>query len=982
MASSNKLNLAITVNGQEVETTLTNLNKSFYKLRNSVNKLEEGTDEWVTANKELAKVEKERERQIKVQKEFREEISRTIDAQERSADVLLDFGENMSFAFAALKAGDMVAFQAAWLKIRASIAAAGKAALAFIATPIGATLAVLAGVGLVTSKWFSYNKEIAESVKLTQQLTKFDGKELSQYRAAVQATAETFDKEFNEVLRSANSLSKQMGITQQEALGLINQGLTRGADINGDFLKKLEEYPVQFKNAGYSAQEFIDIATQEAKGGVYDDKLIDALKEADLALKEMTKTQQDALKNAFGEKFANDIAKGVSSGVMTTQEALNQIIKKSNEMGLNLQQKQQLVADIFKGAGEDAGGFAVIIEQINEAFDEENKKLNENEEATLRLVEANTEYEQALADLFDSSQSGFPAMLSNIKAITTEIITGSLVALRRMFSTIEELENQAASKGKSDAIKRIYDNATKLGTTAAEEAKIQMEATESNIERLRSKIENFPWYGLGKTKLKEELAAQESYLNELTNIAKGKSQEYTDYVNSITSVDGTGNDGLSEEEKKAQEEARKKALEERKKLLQELQKLQDDYDNRTTKRVEEGDEVSTAEREKYEALQKANRLRASLELLEQIEAEHDLKIQEAKDAKQARELEEIRAFDERKRALLDELELAKAETDEEKEEIKQEQELEKQEIDNEKETEKFEAELERLNIQGQEKADLLAQLAEMQELRLLGIKTKYLKKGKEAEQQALQAKLAALDSGLNAAISVAGEEGEVGQALLFLKRSFALAEIAINAQKAIQNIQLSAASATGNIAEGASKTASIGYPWNIIPLVGYFIQAAAIISSMTKAKSAVSKAKSAKFARGGFTDNFGQGYIDETGHEVAGVVHKNEYVVPEFVRKDPEVPQILAYLESKRKRKLGMYANGGDTVEDFSATAATSGRAADSYLVNAVDRLIAKLDEPIYAETLYGVEAEVKRQEVQKKLDQIKKDSKIKKDKQ
>ena len=245
MARSNKLNLAITVNGQEIDNTMKNLNRSFFKLRGSVNKLEEGTEEWVAANKELAKVEKERERQIKVQREFREEIKKTIDAQENSVEVLGAFGENMGFAFAALKNGDMVAFQSAWKGITANIGQAGKAALAFISTPIGATIAVLATIAAVTSKWINYNKAISKSIILTEQLTGFEGQELSRYRAEVQAVADTFDKEFNEVLRSANSLSKQMKISQQEALLLIEQGFSRGADAGGDFLKN-------WKNIRYS----------------------------------------------------------------------------------------------------------------------------------------------------------------------------------------------------------------------------------------------------------------------------------------------------------------------------------------------------------------------------------------------------------------------------------------------------------------------------------------------------------------------------------------------------------------------------------------------------------------------------------------------------------------------------------------------------------------------------------------------------------
>lgn len=998
MASSNKLNLAITVNGQEVETTLTNLNKSFYKLRNSVNKLEEGTDEWIAANKELAKVERERERQIKVQKEYREEIKQTIEAQEKSVDVLLDFGENMSMAFAALKAGDMVAFQAAWKGIASSIGMAGKAALAFIATPVGAALAVLAGVALVTSKWVNYNKEIAESVRLTKQLTDFDGDELSNYRAAVQATADTFDKDFNEVLRSANSLSKQMGITQQEALDLINEGFIRGADTGGEFLKKIAEYPVQFKNAGYSAQDFIDIATQEAKGGIYDDKLIDALKEADLALKEMTKTQQDALKNAFGAKFANEIAKGVASGRMTTEDAINAIIKKSNEMGLNLQQKQQLVADVFKGAGEDAGGFAVIMEQLNQAFDDQNKVLDENEAATLRLVKANTENEQALAALFDASQSGFPAMLTNIKSIWQEIKTGVLVQLKNMFTSIEKLKEQAGFEGQSEAVKRIYENTKLFGTSTAEEAKIQIQNTLKNIETIKKKIEDVgfidkvinPFAGDKKKQYEIQLSSAEKYLEELTLIAKDKSIKYQEYVDSIGATEtdaGNGDGGQTDDEKKAAEERAKLALAEEQKRLDALQKLQEEYDAKTTERVEQN-LTDKAEREKSEALAEAQRLGAKFDLIEQITAEHDLKIQEAKaedkkneEAEAEKELQKIRDFEARKQAVLDELELAQAETDEEKDAILQEQEIEKEEEEYEKQVEKFEKEMADLQLTEDEKTQLLVALNELRERKIDAIKTKYGKKQEDRDEEAYKKKMKLINDSLDAAINAAGAESNVGKGLLLIKQVIAAREMAIQLGLFKGKLILNQAAAIGNTTEGATKTASAGFPQNIPLLIGFFAQVAGIIAGFSKAKSASSSVRTSGFARGGFTDAFGQGYKDESGHEVAGKVHINEYVVPEFMRKEPEVPQILNYLEGKRKRKLGMYANGGEVSDSpapfsFGSPDASMDIAANNALLQ---RLLDKLEEPIITHTLYDTEAALARQQVDKKLNKIQQDSKIKK---
>lgn len=68
----------------------------------------------------------------------------------------------------------------------------------------------------------------------------------------------------------------------------------------------------------------------------------------------------------------------------------------------------------------------------------------------------------------------------------------------------------------------------------------------------------------------------------------------------------------------------------------------------------------------------------------------------------------------------------------------------------------------------------------------------------------------------------------------------------------------------------------------------------------------VASVLAATFEKGGFTG--GLGFKDHTGHEVAGVVHKDEYVAPSKVLKDPESREPISKLEKIRK-KLGYTGN-------------------------------------------------------------------------
>ena len=65
------------------------------------------------------------------------------------------------------------------------------------------------------------------------------------------------------------------------------------------------------------------------------------------------------------------------------------------------------------------------------------------------------------------------------------------------------------------------------------------------------------------------------------------------------------------------------------------------------------------------------------------------------------------------------------------------------------------------------------------------------------------------------------------------------------------------------------------------------------------------------YARGGYTK--GLGFTDETGYEVAGVVHGKEYVTPEWLLADPQVARVTEWIEAKRTGKTqNTYATGGE----------------------------------------------------------------------
>lgn len=91
---------------------------------------------------------------------------------------------------------------------------------------------------------------------------------------------------------------------------------------------------------------------------------------------------------------------------------------------------------------------------------------------------------------------------------------------------------------------------------------------------------------------------------------------------------------------------------------------------------------------------------------------------------------------------------------------------------------------------------------------------------------------------------------------------------------------------------------------------------AAIVGAMGAVQLGIVAAQQPpSYAKGGYTK--GLGFKDESGQEVAGIVHGDEYVVPQWLKKDPEVAQVVEWLEAKR---LGQSPKGYEAGGEVKST--------------------------------------------------------------
>lgn len=299
-------------------------------------------------------------------------------------------------------AANSAGITAFFASIQAGITRATSAAYAFIATPIGAALTALAAIGVAAKAWWDYNDAISESVLLTHQITGLTGEAATRVESLSVAISDTLGTGLQETLRASNSIVKTFGGTYEEALDGLALGLIQAGDQQDEFLDSVREYSTFFADAGFSFQEFASLINTGIDEGVYSDKLPDAIKEFELSITEATTASRDALNNAFGSQFTTQLLDNVANGSLTAKDALFEVAEEAENIGINVQESAQLTADLFRGAGEDAGGALEIFRLVNKSLSEQQKELSNIEQAQLDSVESLERLENAQRDAFKS----------------------------------------------------------------------------------------------------------------------------------------------------------------------------------------------------------------------------------------------------------------------------------------------------------------------------------------------------------------------------------------------------------------------------------------------------------------------------------------------------------------------------------------------------------------------------------------------------
>lgn len=288
-----------------------------------------------------------------------------------------------------------------------------------LANPVVLTFLGIAAAGMAVKWWYDYNKGLVEATKLTGDLTGKSGNDLKNFRNEVQATADTFNQDFETVLEAANNYAQQYGISVDEALNKIQDGFISGANANGQYLDSLKEFPAYFREAGVSADGFVAIMSQTSKMGVTSNKALDTIKEGNIRIREMSTATAEALDN-LGLN-SKEIQQELAAGTTTTFEVMQKVSTKLSEIPESSQVAGEAITNIFGGPGEDAGyRYLTTLKNISTNLDEVKEQSGEMGRLQQEQLQSQVELDNAISALFDATGGTFESMTTQAKTFVNK----------------------------------------------------------------------------------------------------------------------------------------------------------------------------------------------------------------------------------------------------------------------------------------------------------------------------------------------------------------------------------------------------------------------------------------------------------------------------------------------------------------------------------------------------------------------------------
>lgn len=322
-----------------------------------------------------------------------------------------------------------------------SVKAFGAVLASLMADPLFWAVAGIAGAGVAFKWWYDYNKGLLEATRLTREFTGYTGDRLESLRNSIQATADTFGKDYKETLQTVDALMSHYHMTGEQAMEVINDGFVAGADLSGDMLQKIQQYAPTFKDAGIEVKEMVAMLAQ-TRSGIFSDKGMDAIQTASTKIREMS-TKTAASLDAIGIS-SKKVEEDLKSGAKSTFDVIQEVSGKLRELPQDSEEVGQAIKNVFgKSAAQGGLEMLTMFDQMSTDLEKVKEQTGEYGKMQEKQIEAQRELNDVTSALFDMSQNGFGGMIANVKLLSTKWLTALLKGVINVLNYFIDLYNES-----------------------------------------------------------------------------------------------------------------------------------------------------------------------------------------------------------------------------------------------------------------------------------------------------------------------------------------------------------------------------------------------------------------------------------------------------------------------------------------------------------------------------------------------------------
>lgn len=304
---------------------------------------------------------------------------------------------------------------------------------------LATTAAVTAGAAAVaaaTKMWADYNDELNRQTNVTTVTTGLKGDDAENLTIGVRALAKTYDVDFREAINAANTLIQQFGVSGEQALSLLQDGMQGMiAGDGGKLLSMIQQYTPSFRDAGIEASQLVAII-QNSEGGIFTDQNMQAIVMGIRNIRLMTKQTSDALAQLGID--GQEMSRKLEDGSMTIFEALRQVSGAIDNVDSGSKAAGEVMQAVFGRQGTMAGTkLGEAIATLNTNLEETKTQTGELGESFVRLNEANVRLENTMKEVF--GMTGWEDMNNLIKTDLANTLSDVIGFLGNIKTSITDI---------------------------------------------------------------------------------------------------------------------------------------------------------------------------------------------------------------------------------------------------------------------------------------------------------------------------------------------------------------------------------------------------------------------------------------------------------------------------------------------------------------------------------------------------------------